>query len=189
MKNNCFNKILLSLFWFLTDYIGNHIFAHIPFWTIRKVYYLLCGAKIGKGTKIDMNTTVMDPNKMKLGNHCHINRDCLIDARGTLVINDNVSISHRVVITTGSHDYRSPHFDFVRTTIKIDEYVWVGINATIVGNVHVGKGAIICAGAVVTKDVPPYSVVAGVPAKVIGERPRNQDYTILKELYHYPLFS
>lgn len=190
VKNNTLLKrLLLSLFWFLTDYIGNHIVSHIPFWIIRKLFYRLCGAKIGEGTQFDMNTTFLDPNRLHVGNHCHINRNCLIDARGDLEIKDNVSISHRVTIMTGSHDYRSKNFRYVKSKIYIEDFVWIGVNATIIGNVRIGKGAVVCAGAVVTKDVAPYTVVAGIPAKKIGDRPQVLEYTILKELYPYPQFT
>jgi acetyltransferase-like isoleucine patch superfamily enzyme len=178
----------MSLFWLLTDYLGNHFVTHIPFWYVRKVYYFLCGADIGEGSQMDMDVIVMDPNRLKLGNHTHINRNCLLDARGTLSIGDCVSISQRVVIVTGSHNYKSPHFDYVRSEIYIDNYVWIGVNATIIGDVHIGEGAVVCAGAVVTKDVEPYTVVAGVPAKPIRTRPHNLDYTPLQGLYWFPHF-
>ena len=104
------------------------------------------------------------------------------------MIADNVSISQRVVIMTLGHDYRSPEFKTRKNRIIIDNYVWIGVNATIIGDVHIGEGAVVCAGAVVTKDVEPYTVVAGVPAKVIRTRPQNQCYTILEGIYPFPQF-
>lgn len=127
--------------------------------------------------------------RLSIGNHCHINASCLIDARGSIIIHDNVSISHRVVIMTGSHDYKAPDFPFMSTKVEIEDYVWIGVNATIIGNVHIGKGAVICAGAVVCRDVEPYSVVAGVPAKEIRKRGKNQSYTILENIYGFPTFT
>lgn len=188
-KNRIVKCCLLSLFWFFTDYLGNHIIAHIPFWFIRKVYYIICRAKIGRGTQMDMNVTVMDPHRIKIGNHTHINRNCILDARGTLIIGNYVSISHRVSVVTGSHDYASTSFDYVKSTIIIDDYVWIGINATIVSDVHIGEGAVVCAGAVVVNDVEPYTVVAGVPAKPIGNRPRNQNYIPLEGIFWFPHFA
>lgn len=182
-------RITLSLYWLFTDYVMNHIFAHVPFWLLRKVYLLICGARIGKRTQVDMNCVILDPFKLKLGAHSHINRNCLLDARGGIYIGDCVSISQRVVLVTGSHDLRSSDFTFVRETIEIEDYVWIGINATILGGVKIGKGAVVCAGAVVTKSIAPYSIVAGVPARKIGDRPCDLSYLPLGEEYFWPMFT
>ena len=187
-KNIFIKRCALSVFWLLTDYILNHIVSHIPFWLIRKAYMSLCGAKIGGGSQFDMDTVFLDINRLKVGKHSHINRNCLIDARGELMIADNVSISQRVVIMSMSHDYRSPDFKTIKSRIIIDNYVWIGVNATIIGDVHIGEGAVVCAGAVVTKDVEPYTVVAGVPATVIRTRPKTLRYTILDGIYPFPQF-
>lgn len=88
----------------------------------------------------------------------------------------NVSISHRVVIMTGSHDINSSDFSAKGGGIEIGDYCFIGVGATILHSVKIGKGAVVCAGAVVTKDVPDYSVVAGVPAKVIGSRTKDLNY-------------
>lgn len=58
----------------------------------------------------------------------------------------------------------------------IDDYVWICTGATVCANVHIGEGAVIAAGAVVTNDIEPYTIVGGVPAKKIGERNKNLDY-------------
>ena len=190
IKSNRFLKgVLLSLHWLYTDYFFNHVVFHIPFWIVRRFFYRLRRGRFGKGSQIDMRVTMMGIGDLKIGNHCHINRDCLIDARGGLIIHDNVSISHRVVIMTGSHDYKKADFPFVSTKIEIEDYVWIGVNATIVGNVHIGRGAVVCAGAVVTKDVEPFAVVAGIPAVKIKERPRDIQYTVLKDIYPFPTFA
>lgn len=188
-RNRVLKGITLSIYWFFTDYCYNHIVCHIPFWNVRRFFYRLQGAKFGKGTQMDMNCTVMGLGSLRMGDHCHINNACLIDARGSIVIHNNVSISHRVVIMTGSHDYKSSDFHFVGTNVEIEDYVWIGVNATIIGNVHIGKGAVVCAGAVVCRDVEPYSVVAGTPAKEIRKRENNQNYTILENIYGFPTFS
>lgn len=188
-RYNLTRQLSLSLYFLVTDYVTNHIVAHIPFWYIRKAYFWLLGARIGKQTQMDMGITFLDVNRLVIGCHSHINRQATIDARGRLVIGDNVSISQRVAIMTGSHDYQSPDFGFKRTSIVIDDYVWIGINATVIGNVHIGKGAVVCAGAVVTKDVPPYEVVAGVPARSIGTRCQDLRYTPLANAYYYPQFT
>jgi acetyltransferase-like isoleucine patch superfamily enzyme len=77
---------------------------------------------------------------------------------------------------TGDHDYNSVNFSFRSKDIYIDDYVWIGARATILPGVRLGRGAVICAGAVVTKDVEDFAVVAGIPAVKIRERNRNINY-------------
>ena len=188
-KNYIIKRILLSLFWFFTDFMASRIISYIPVWFLRKIYLLLLSTKLGKRTRIDMGCTFMDPNRLRLGNNTHINRDCLLDARGGITVRSRVSISHRVVIMTGSHDYNTENFSFVRKTVIIDDYVWIGVGAIVLGGVRIGEGAVVCAGAVVTKDVPPYTVVAGIPAKVIGTRTTNLHYIPLEKEYYWPMFT
>ena len=88
----------------------------------------------------------------------------------------NVSISHYVRIVTGSHDVQSSHFDYKGAPVVIHDFAWVGIGAMILQGVTIGKGAVVCAGAVVTKDVPDFAIVAGIPAKVVGTRNNALDY-------------
>lgn len=188
-RNSFVKRLSLSVFWLFSDYVENHWIAHIPFWYIRKQYLKIMGGKIGKYSQIDMDCVIMDLNRLYIGSRTHINRQCLLDARGILRIGNCVSISHRVVIMTGSHDYKSPLFDFKRTRVEVCDYVWIGVNATIIGNCTIGKGAVVCAGAVVNKDVPPYSVVAGVPAKIVGKRPDYFIYKPLEGFYCFPMFT
>lgn len=81
-------------------------------------------------------------------------------------------------IYTLQHDYRDPNFNCTKLNAKvtIDKYAWLGCNVIVLPGVHIGEGAVCCAGCVVTKDVEPYSVVAGIPAKKNNERPRVLQY-------------
>ena len=161
---------------FFIEYLPNSILPSIPFWNIRKSVLKTLGLKIGKHSFVMKDNYIMNTNRLHIGNYTHINRGCLIDARGGITIQDSVSISHNVSIITGSHDVQSPIFMGVFKPIIIEDYVWIGANATILQGVKVGKGAVISAGAVVTKDVEPYSIVAGVPAKTIGKRTTDLHY-------------
>ena len=148
----------------------NHFITHIPLLFFRMFLLRLSGAKIGKRTIIDIGWYVMGQQKLKIGPQCHINRNCMLDARGGLTIGNNVSVSHNVCFVTGSHDYNTPDFKYVDGPIIVDDNVWIGLNVTILKNVHIGEGAVVAAGALVTKDIPPFEVWGGVPAKKIGER-------------------
>ena len=164
--------LILSLY----HYLLNHIIFHIPIHCFRKFCLKITGTKIGKKTVINMNQYFMSAYKLKIGNYSHINQGCFIDARAGIEIGSNVSISHYVRLVTGSHDMNDPMFEGRFKSIKINDYVWIGINSIILQGVVIGKGAVICAGAVVTKDVPDNAIMAGVPAKIIGYRQPDYKY-------------
>jgi maltose O-acetyltransferase len=84
-----------------------------------------------------------------------------------------VSISPGVWILTDSHDMHDPSFPEILSPVKIGNHVWIGSRALILPGVTLGEGAVVAAGAVVTSDVEPYTVVGGVPARPIGTRSRN----------------
>lgn len=83
-----------------------------------------------------------------------------------------------VWIWTMEHDPQDPYFRAQGAPVIIEDYAWISCRVTIMPGVTIGKGAVVAAGAVVTKDVPPYAIVAGVPAKIIGERTKDLRYTL-----------
>ena len=170
---------LIYSFEFLT-YFYNFFLGKLPFYITRRGVLFLLGVRVGKKTRINMGQYLMlNPSeKIHIGNNCHINHGCFIDARGGLKIGNNVSISHNVTINTASHDINNDQFKMKFARVKIEDNVWIGINATILQGVTIGKGAVIAAGAIVTKDVAPYTVVAGIPAKKILDRNMNCCYRI-----------
>ena len=161
---------------FCLEYCVNDILPHIPFWFVRRWYLRLWGAQIGKGSFVMKKNYIMNCSRLKMGTYSHINRGCTIDARGNITIGNNVSISHGVYIMTGSHDHQAKNFIGRFMPICIDDYAWIGVGAVVLQGVHIGKGAVICAGAVVTKDVGDYEIVGGVPSKKIGERTHDLCY-------------
>lgn len=167
---------LITIWIHFTDYIVNDIIAYIPCWRLRKMSYKLKGMKIGTHTTINLHTMTKDIGKISIGNFSHINRGVILDGRGGLIIGNNVSISFNSVIMTGGHDPNSVCFQGRFLPIIIEDYVWVGVNATILQGVKIGEGAVVAAGAVVTKNVAPYTFVGGVPAKEIGKRRRDLCY-------------
>jgi acetyltransferase-like isoleucine patch superfamily enzyme len=169
-------KILLGIRIFFQDYFSNYWINKIPFYFIRHWYYRnVMGIKIGKGSSIHLNCFVYG-NNIEIAENAVINRRCNLDGRGRLYIGNNASISPDVHMITGDHDYNSVNFSFRSKDIYIDDYVWIGARATILPGVRLGRGAVICAGAVVTKDVEDFAVVAGIPAVKIRERNRNINY-------------
>lgn len=161
-----------------TDVIPNDIVPYIPFWRMRRFILRSLGMQIAKGAFVMKKNYIMNLNKVKIGENSHINRGCLLDGRGGITIGQNVSVSHNVNILTGSHDMNSPGFMGVFLPVTIDDYAWISAGSTILQGVHIGKGAVVAAGAVVVKDVAPYDVVGGVPAKHIAKRNEKLDYKV-----------
>lgn len=161
---------------FITEFLLNSICPHIHFWTIRRLILRLARVKIGTDSFVMRQVYIMESTLLKIGSYSHVNRGCLLDARGNLTIGNNVSVSHNVSIMTGSHDAQSNNFVGVFRSIEIGDYAWIGANSIILQGVNIGKGAVVAAGAVVTKDVEPYTIVAGVPAKKIGDRNKDLSY-------------
>ncbi len=116
---------------------------------------------------------------MTIGKGTIIGDKALLDARNSIIIGENVNISSSVQIYTEQHDHRSSDFRCYGTPdmgVKIDNRVWIGPSVIVLPGVHIGEGAVIAAGAVVNKDVSPFTVVAGIPAKKVGERSHNLNY-------------
>jgi maltose O-acetyltransferase len=95
-----------------------------------------------------------------------------------LVIGNNVSIAGEVRIFTMQHDVDDPNFAEIEGRVTIDDYAVIGTRVTILPGVHIGKGAVVASGAVVTRDVEPYAVVGGVPAEFIRSRSKDLRYTL-----------
>ncbi|WP_228052460.1 acyltransferase [Nodosilinea sp. LEGE 07298] len=113
-----------------------------------------------------------------MGDNSVINQKCCIDNRGRIEIGKNVSISPEVCIITADHDLQNARFVGRIRPVFIDDYVFIGMRALILPGVKIGEGSVVAAGAVVTKDVLPYTIVAGVPAKLISMRKKDLNYTI-----------
>lgn len=170
--------IIRELVMNVNTFIFNELITHIPFSTFRKLIIKCIGVKIGKGSRIDMHTIVRRPTHIKIGTNTHINRFCFLDALEDITIGNNVSISYYCRIVTGGHNIKNNNFEGEHKPIVIHDYVWIGIGATVLKGITIGYGAVICAGAVVTHDIPEYAIVGGVPAKIIGYR-KKEDYNYI----------
>lgn len=157
--------------------------GYIPSHTIRLlIYHHFFKMSIGDGSTIYGGAKLRSPWRIRIGQNSIIGEDTLLDGRGELIIGNNVNLSTGVWIWTMQHDKDSPWFAPVPGTVVIDDYAWISSRATILPNVTIGKGAVVAAGAVVTKDVLPYAVVGGVPAKIIGTRNKDLRYTLTNRL-------
>ena len=153
----------------------------IPSLHIRKILYKGLGVKMKKDVTIHFRTEIRCPERLCIGQGSIIGDNAILDARRGLTLGENVNLSSNVSIYTLQHDHRDPDFccppeEKVKYSVEIDNRAWLGSNVIVLPGVHIGEGAVCCAGCVVTKDVEPYSVVAGIPAKKVGERPKNLRY-------------
>lgn len=151
-----------------------HLIGCLPSHNFRKFFYRLAGIKIGRGSTIHMKARFYDPRNIEIGEDTIIGEGAVLDGRDKLFIGNHVDIATEVMIYNSEHNINDETFVATNAPVKIEDYVFIGPRVTILAGVTVGKGAIIGAGAVVTKDVPPFAIVGGVPAKIIGER-RNKD--------------
>jgi maltose O-acetyltransferase len=127
--------------------------------------------QIGEGTSIHTGLRLYDPAGIKIGKDTIIGEEAVLDGRGPLMIGNHVAFATGVMVYNSQHDIRDPQFAATTQAVYIDDYVFIGPRAIILPGVHIGRGAVVGAGAVVTKDVPPGVVVGGVPAVQIGDRP------------------
>jgi acetyltransferase-like isoleucine patch superfamily enzyme len=177
----------------LVKYCTNNIIRFIPLYAIHHGWYRkVLGWTIGPGTSILMGQHVemagirSSGKQVIIGKDSVINQGCLLYTTGGLIIGEHVRISSGMWLVTGSHDINDPQFPVLYKPIIIQDYVWIGMRATILAGVTIGEGSVVMAGAVVTQDVSSYMVVGGVPARVIRER---QLYDPADTLNFRPLFE
>jgi len=142
----------------------------IPIHTIRLIFFQAAGVKIPFSSHIHMGVQFFNPAGIRIGKDTIIGQGAFLDGRDQLIIGDHVDIASEVMIYNSEHDINSDNFQAITAPVKISDYVFIGPRAVILPGVSIGKGAIVAAGAVVTKDVAEYEIVGGVPAQVIGER-------------------
>ena len=157
--------IALDLELMLLRWVG-----HIPLHIIRLLVYRLARVKIGRGSRIHMGANFFNPRGITIGNDTIIGNHCFLDGRASLKIGNHIAIASQVLIYNSEHNIHSPNFEATEEPVTIADYVFIGARAIILPGIKIGRGAVVAAGAVVTKDVPPMIMVGGVPAKKIGER-------------------
>jgi len=112
---------------------------------------------------------------IQIGENCSVNPFTILYGLGGLKIGNNVRIAAHSVIVPANHNFSNVEIPIYKQGstclgVEIQDDVWIGSNCTILDGVVIGKGSVIAAGSVVTKSVEPYSIVAGVPAKLIRKR-------------------
>ncbi|PTT02660.1 acyltransferase [Pedobacter sp. HMWF019] len=166
-------------------YLCNEWVAGFPSQRIRNFYYRkIMHLDLGTGCSVFMHCSFDCARNLSIGANSVINQKCRLDNRGRISIGENVSISQEVLILTADHDTEAADFKGREKPVRIEDFVWIGTRAIILPGVTIGYGALIAAGAVVNKDVAPYSIVGGVPAKLLKTRRKDLNYqTKYKRLF------
>jgi acetyltransferase-like isoleucine patch superfamily enzyme len=133
---------------------------------------------LGPGVKMAPNVSLRNAERIRIGARAHIGERCFLWAganHARIVIEDDALFAPRVFIIASNYQYADRDTPImnqprVERDVHIGRDVWLGTNVIVVAGVSVGEGSVVAAGSVVTRDIPPWSVAAGVPAKVIGRR-------------------
>jgi galactoside O-acetyltransferase len=127
-------------------------------------------ATVGENVRLRMPVAVYHPEHLSLGSDIDIGEFSVLRASGGMRIGDRVLIAAHAVLTTRGHPEALPRYGKVTDSpIVVEEDVWIGAAAVVLPGVTIGRGAIVAAGAVVTKSVDPLTVVAGVPAQPLRQ--------------------
>jgi len=156
------------------------IVGYIPIHTVRKAFYIVSGVNMPlfKST-IHMGANFFKPSGVTIGNDTIVGDHCFLDGRAPLKIGNHVGIASQVLIYNDEHDINSDDYGNSFGPVTIEDYVFIGPRAIILPNTKIGKGSVVAAGAIVTKDIPEFEIWGGVPAKKISDRKiKNPNYLL-----------
>jgi galactoside O-acetyltransferase len=164
-------------------------------------YYWSKRLNTGPSLSISFGCAITSPNNISIGNDANIMNNCYLYAHGNgrlvlgdrislnsnvqlgaadcgeIVLGNDVAIGPNVVIRASNHEYKQKNIRINQQghrggKIEIEDDVWIGANVTVLPNVQIGKGSVIAAGSVVNRNIPPYSLAGGVPARVLKDNCR-----------------
>lgn len=159
--------------------IGNKISDKLGGNTLRSFLSRFIFKNVGRSSKIFSNVYFGNGNSISIGNNSLIGPDCRLILGAEIKIGNDVQIGPNTTILTGNHVFSDPNIPFrlqgsTHHPVTIEDDVWIAANVTILPGVIIGRSSVVGAGAVVTKDVEPYSIVAGNPARTISTRKPNE---------------
>ncbi|QGF25164.1 acyltransferase [Raineyella fluvialis] len=152
--------------------------GHVPSHRVRNLAYRRAGMKLPTTSSIHWRAEFYAPESITIGEYCTIGDSCFLDGRSGLVIGDSVNLGSHVTIFTREHDVQSSDFAETGAPVTIGDHAWVSSHAIILPGVTIGEGAVVAAGAVVPRDVPPFTIVGGNPARRIADRSTELTYRL-----------
>lgn len=168
--------------YFIVLALINRLHGLLPF-ALRPLLYKLCRFEIARSATLQGGIRFFHVGRLCVGEGSLINRGAYLDNRGGITIGRQVSIAHDVRIYTMGHDPHDATFATKTAPVQIDDHAVVFAGAMIMPGVHLGEGAVVMAGAVVTKSVPPFRMVGGNPAQDIGERGCKPGYVLKRRFW------
>ncbi len=168
-------KLKLVIYYLFIQYLPHSRLIGIS--NVMRLWYVAKVLKVmpfDKNSKFEFGIYLSNAKNLKIGKHVRINENVFL--QGSIQIGDYAMLAPNVSIYSKTHNYHDIHTPMVKSgesetkTVIIEEDVWIGINAVILPGITIGKGSIIGANAVVTKNVAPYSIMGGIPAKLLRER-------------------
>lgn len=160
--------VLMAAWWLEQRLVSGRLRTWLAV-TMRRAYWSSRLASLGSDTRIGAYVVMHQPQNVRIGKNCSIAEFVHIWGGGGVTIGDSVLVASHVAITSMTHDTCADVFaeTLIKRPVTIADNVWIGAGAKILPGVNLGTGSIVAAGAVVTKDVAPCTIVAGVPAKVL----------------------
>ena len=166
----------------------NCVVCYLPSVHLRRFFVCMAGAKLPKNVRFFEGVHVRNPKGITLGEGCSIGTRVLLDGREGLTAGKSVVFGYECIIWTLNHDYNDLNFKTKGGPVTIGNYAWICSRSIVLPGINIGEGAVVASGAIVTKDVPPYAIVAGIPAKIVGEREKksyNYGYKANEEYMHF----
>ncbi len=185
-----FRSLVATLRWWKSGwcFYGIVLIGKLPGHSVRRAFYSwLFGFSFPSTSVIYGGAEIRNCRALKIGGNTVIGHHAILDARRGIELGRNVNLSSGVWIWTEQHDPQDPDFAIVGGKVVIEDYAWISCRAVILPGVRIGTGCVVAAGAVVAKDMPPWSIVGGVPAAVIGERNRDLRYKLGGERGYIPV--
>lgn len=146
------------------------IVPFLPSIRMRNRILAFMGVKMSRNVRFYPGFEIRSPKRIEIADGVTIGPKVLLDGRKGLSIGKGTVIAYESIIWTLNHDYNDEFFCTKGAPVKIGKHCWICSRSIILPGITIGDGAVVASGAVVTKDVPPFAIVGGVPARIIGHR-------------------
>ena len=163
---------------FLGQAVFNLLITHLPGHWLRLGWLRALGAEIGQGVCVFRGTSVIGAERLVLSDRAQVGFRVVLDARGGLTVAEDVLVSSDTQLITAKHNLDSADFERQVAPIVVADHAWIATRAIVLAGVTVGRGGVVAAGAVATRDVPPRTIVGGVPARPVSERAGGLEYRL-----------
>ena len=150
----------------------------VPFFAWRRTMLNLWGAHVDAHARVYPSAKVWAPWRLVVDDYATLAPGVEVYNPSEVRLEHHAIVSQDAYLCTASHDYNSPEFTFITAPIRIGAHAWVCARAIVLPGVSVGEGAVLAAGGVASKDLDPWTVYAGNPARAVKKRRRKQGTTI-----------